>query len=67
MRKLTPDQVGQIQERTYVDAALALKLGEREIPSLLAQPAETAFLDVYPPPDQTSGNSKVNTPRSIYG
>ena len=52
MRKFTPDQVGQIQERTYVDAALALKLGEGEISSLPAQPAEITFFDIYPPPDQ---------------
>ena len=51
MRKFTPDQVGQIQERTYVDAALALKLGEGEISSLPAQPAGITFYNIYPPPD----------------
>ena len=56
MRKLTPGQASQIQERSYVDAVLALQLGDREILSLPAQLAETTFLNVYPPPDQDIWN-----------
>ena len=61
MRKLTPDQVGQIQERTYVDAALALKLEERN-----PEPACTIRGDRIPRCIAATGSGHLEMSRSTH-